>query len=306
MSTPLILLAIAVTAALMIGPAASQFNDSIPYQVKIVESGDGICPPVEELEIARTVIREEVEIHLRAALPGSSSTCGGTTGWTRVAYVDMSDSSQQCPGDLREVTHNGIRLCGRDSRADNTVGICTSAIFTTPDIPYDEVCGRIIGYHGGITSAFRYYTVEFSTNTIDEYYVDGVTLTHGAVGSREHIWTFVVGLEDDTDASHAIFICPCHPSASSSIVVPPFIEENYFCESGTFSFSSSVAFYDEPIWDGEGCSDGNSCCAFNNPPYFTRQLPASTSDDIELRNCAHYSGVHSTDTFIRFIELYIK
>lgn len=302
MSTPLILLAFAVTAALMIGPAASQFNNSISYEAKIVESGDGICPPAEELEIARTVIREEVQIHLRAAFPG---TCGDTTGWTRVAYVDMSNSSQQCPGDLREVTHDGIRLCQRDSRADTTDYICTSASFTTRDFPYDEVCGRIIGYHGGVTAAFKPYTFNLGAiNTIDEYYVDGVTLTHGAVGSREHIWTFAAGLEDDTD--FPTYLCPCYPGAASDIVVPPFIEENYFCESGTFMYSNTNPFYDEPLWDGEGCADGNPCCTFNSPPYFTRQLPASTSDDIELRNCGYLGSSYIGDTFIRFIELYVK
>lgn len=307
MSTSLLLFVFAVTFAVTTGPASSQvpFNgSSFTLAPKIIEDSVGVCPLAGERETVRTQINNEIRPLLRAMVLGDF--CGNSSGWTRVAYLNMSDSSQQCPGDLREVTHSGIRLCDRDSRADNTQGICTSVTFPTNGVVYNEVCGRIIGYHMGSTSAFYDYTfVLGADNTIDEYYVDGVTLTHGGVGAREHIWTFVTGLEEDPDSSHSRFVCPCAPNAASSIMVPPFIGNNYFCESG--SLNGFNGFHDEPIWDGEGCSVGNSCCAFNNPPYFTRQLPTSTSDDIELRNCGYYTTVaHATSTFIQFIELHVK
>ena len=35
---------------------------------------------------------------------------------------------------------------------------------------------------------------------IDSYYVDGVSLTYGGAGSRQHIWTFAAGItESQTD-----------------------------------------------------------------------------------------------------------
>ena len=43
---------------------------------------------------------------------------------------------------------------------------------------------------------------------IDGYYVDGVSLTHGGAGSRQHIWTFATGLTE-VDTSYLTTKCPC-------------------------------------------------------------------------------------------------
>ena len=303
MNTPLISLVFAVTFALQSVPAASQFdNSSIPiaYEAKVIEKSAEICPTAEESQEVQDEIRLDV---LR--LLDLSYSCGGTSGWDRIAYLNMSDSSHQCPGDFREATFDGIRLCARDSTADTSTRVCTSTTFSSNGIPYSAVCGRVVGYQYGQTSGFRYNSGP--TTTIDEYYADGMTLTHGPVGAREHIWTFVSGLQEDN--SHPTHVCPCAPHASSTIVVPPFIGEDYFCESGTLSYQGTGRLYDDPLWDGDGCPEGNSCCTFSNPPYFTRQLPASTSDDIEMRNCGYLYGIGSTspsDTLIQFIELYVK
>ena len=40
--------------------------------------------------------------------------------------------------------------------------------------------------------------------------------------------------------------------------------------------------------------------SFNNPPYFTKQLPCPTTDDIEARIC------HYEDASIELIELYVQ
>ena len=48
---------------------------------------------------------------------------------------------------------------------------------------------------------------------------------------------------------------------------------------------------------------GSTCCSFNNPPYFTKQLSNPTTDDIEARICLWEPG---EDTPIEFIELYVK
>ena len=55
--------------------------------------------------------------------------------------------------------------------------------------PYSHVCGRIRGYQVGSTNAFLYYG-----HGIDSYCVSGVSLTRGAAGRRQHIWTFACGL----------------------------------------------------------------------------------------------------------------
>ena len=302
MHTPLISLVFAVTAfALQSVPAASQFdNSSIPiaYEATVIERSTGICPTAEERQEAQ----DEIRLDVRRLL--GLYSCGGTSGWDRIAYLNLSDSSHQCPGDFREATFDGIRLCARDSTADTSREVCTSTTFSSNGIPYSAVCGRVVGYQYGHANGFNYNTVD-GPRTIDEYYADGVTLTHGPVGAREHIWTFATG-RSEGDSNQ--LLCPCARDASSTIVVPSFIGEDYFCESGTSIYRGGGILYDDPLWDGDGCPEGNSCCTFNNPPYFTRQLPASTSDNIELRDCAYDRGIGTSghDTLIHFIELYVK
>ena len=57
---------------------------------------------------------------------------------------------------------------------------------------------------------------------------------------------------------------------------------------------------DDPLWDGQACTSTSTCCSFNNPPYFTKQLSSPTTDDIEARICQYDGGDDSP------IELYIK
>ena len=300
MPTPLISFVVAVTLALQSVPAASQFdNRSIPitYEATVIENSNGMCPTAEKRQEARDKIRLDVRRQL------GLHTCGGTSGWDRIAYLNMSDSAHQCPGDFREVTFDGIRLCARDSRADTSIRVCTSITFSSNGIPYSEVCGRVVGYQYGSPDGF-YHNTQSGPYSIDEHYIDGVTLTHGPVGAREHIWTFVNGNAEEY-ASPSKLICPCVHDPNPSIVVPSFIGDDYFCESGKLSYPSISVFYNDPLWDGDGCTEGNLCCTFNNPPYFTTQLPANTSDDIELQDCLYEPSPHS-DTLVQFIELYVK
>ena len=97
--------------------------------------------------------------------------------------------------------------------------------------------------------------------------------------------------------------CPC--DASINITIPPYVGGDYFCESADTSGSPVGNFYsNDPLWDGEGCSSSSSCCSFNNPPYFTKQLPSPTSDPIEARLC-QWEG-HQDDSPVEFMELYVK
>ncbi len=222
-----------------------------------------------------------------------------------MVYLDMTNSSHQCPGDLEEVTLSGKRLCGRS--ADAGFSSCASANILTNGTQYSQVCGRIIGYQYGITGAF--YWVNAST-LIDSYYVDGIAITHGPPGSRGHVWTFANGWYETRDDQAA---CPCAHNAPSSSVyadyIPTFIGQDYFCESGNVERPPASHLYpNDPLWDGNGCiSAGNTCCQFNNPPWFTKQLSTHTSDDLEVRVCGKDNrNVYYRDTFAELIELYIK
>ena len=39
--------------------------------------------------------------------------CGNSTGWMRVAHLDMTREGEDCPSGLRLATYSGKRLCGR-------------------------------------------------------------------------------------------------------------------------------------------------------------------------------------------------
>ena len=75
--------------------------------------------------------------------------CNSSGGWMRVAYLNTTDPTQQCPDGWRELT-TPIRTCRRANGSYiNTV------VFNTSGILYNRVCGRIIGYQFGTPEAFR-------------------------------------------------------------------------------------------------------------------------------------------------------
>ena len=220
--------------------------------------------------------------------------CNTTGGWTRVANLDMTDPSQQCPDGFRLVTRTTapLRTCGRPGPAG-----CVSTTFPVHGIKYSQVCGRVIGYQDRSPDAFeRYYA------NIDDYYVDGISLTHGQ-SPRQHIWTFAAAV-DETQSN--IYTCPCtRPDLTYTGVVPTFIGQDYFCETGTRDPWEYIFYADDPLWNGQGCGGTSTCCSFNNPPWFCKQLPQPTTDDIELRLCAN-DDTSDEDTPLEIVELYIK
>ena len=195
-------------------------------------------------------------------------SCGGE-GWRRVAYLDMTDPNTACPSGWR-LTGYPKRTCGKVSTGLLT---CDSVLFPVSAGAYTAVCGRIRAYQYGSTDAFESYDDRQAT-TIDEAYVSGVSLTHGS--PRQHIWTFAAGI---TEVYHTRKdACPC--DATVTISIPPFVGEDYFCESGVNSQGGLCGFHPyDPLWDGQNCTSTSTCCSFNNPPYFTKQFPSPTTDD---------------------------
>ena len=218
-------------------------------------------------------------------------TCGGTGGWRRVVYLDMTDPNTNCPSGWH-LTGHSKRTCGRINPSRLT---CDSVIFPVSGGTYTSVCGTIRAYQYRPTDGFQAYD-DGEVTTIDGAYVSGVSLTHGS--PRQHIWTFTAGAsEEGKSCNHA---CPC--DATINIAIPPFVGGDYFCESGV-NFGPIAGFHPyDPLWDGENCSSSSTCCSFNNPPYFTKTLPNPTTDDIEARLCQLDDG----NTPIEFIDLYIK
>ena len=254
--------------------------------IKILQEGDnGQCPSMEERERARS------EIHQFTTSVVSS--CNGSPGWRRVAFINMTDTSYNCPTGL-SLTSYSKRTCGRS----HTGAGCSSTTFSVGGVPYSRVCGRIRGYQFGAAGAFLYYT-----QGIDSYYVDGVSLTHGAAGMRQHIWTFAAGATEVNQGSNIPEDCPC--DAASYDRVPAFVGNDYFCESGLHSaWTLQSIITSDVLWDGQNCTSTSTCCQLNNPPWFTKNLSIATTDDIELRLCTD-SGPTVDDVPIELIELYV-
>ena len=267
-------------------------------EVRLCNSYASGRSPIELLEIYTkldVVDVEEIE-HNVQEYHGRMNVhvCGGTGGWRRVVYLDMTDPITICPSGWQLTTHSK-RTCGRVSTGSLT---CDSVFFPVSGGTYTSVCGRIKGYQYGHTDAFESYHRGRET-TINSSYVSGVSLTHGS--PRQHIWTFAAS---SSSTYTNIQACPCNATFYPS--APPFVGQDYFCESGSNSWSTGPqhTFYpDDPLWDGDSCAVSSTCCPFNNPPYFTKRLSSATPDDLEVRLC-RYDGYE--DTPIEFMELYIK
>ena len=273
--------------------------------MQVLESDDDWqCASVEEKEKTRNKIHQRVDsvITTTFTMPTTAAVttlstmidCSGP-GWRHVAFVNMSDTSYNCPTGLNLTSHSK-RTCGR---SHTTYGGCSSTTFSVGGVPYSHVCGRIRGYQFGATTAFFQYF-----QGIDSYYVDGISLTHGDAGMRQHIWTFAAGATE-VHSSFPNENCPCDTGNYND--VPVFVGNDFFCESGLHSpWSSQYILYpSDVLWDGQDCISASTCCQFNNPPWFTKNLPAATTDDIELRICADGLPTHD-DIPIELIELYVQ
>ena len=80
-------------------PAVAQgANAELPltYRGRVLQGVDNqTCPSVEQLEIARSKVKTAAQRLLRESfLPNLQAfLCDGSTGWRRVAYLNMSDTS---------------------------------------------------------------------------------------------------------------------------------------------------------------------------------------------------------------------
>ena len=222
------------------------------------------------------------------------TSCKGVGGpWMRVVDFNADNTSHSCPSGLQLFT-NIRRRCGIPSDG----GGCASTMFDIHGIPYQKVCGKVIGYQEGSTDAF------YGTNLIDNTYVDGVSLTHGH-HPRYHIWTFAAATGESYDLWY-LTTCPCTRRHRIMPPIPHFVGNDYFCDTGTRGrWQLNTLYSDDPLWDGAGCGRNSTCCSFNSPPWFMKQLPSSTSDDLELRVCRGQPR-SDEDVSLKSVELYVQ
>ena len=228
-------------------------------------------------------------------------SCKGVAGpWMRVASIDMTDTSSTCPPGLQmqTLTNPPRRLCAKNNDGPG----CSSAILPVQGVQYSRVCGKVIGYQQRSPDAFHPYN-NGGQITIDSYYVDGISLTHGTSPTR-HIWTFAAALHEYN--SHTSSVCPCtNTSNSPPPAVPDFIGHDYFCDTGSENHFQNIFYEADPLWDGDGCGQFSTCCSWNSPPWFLKNISPPTSDDIEMRLCTDQLR---SDEDINFesLEIYVQ
>ena len=153
------------------------------------------------------------------------------------------------------------------------------------------------GYHKGYTC-----TDAFTHVSIDDPYVDGVSITRGS--PRQHIWTSAIGLHENVNNSYFSEQCPCVSVSKQS--PPSFVGSDYFCESGCPAYVDLTTFHSaDPRWDGEGCGAFEAvCCAAPGLPWFHKVLDAPTTDYIEMRLCIDQSTADE-NVLISSYEIYV-
>ena len=228
--------------------------------------------------------------------------CDGEGGWTRIGYLNMTEPDATCPDGLEQNSYDDINhdLCGKTLPQEQ----CNSTFFETNSINYTKVCGQVRGYQYGHTDGFF---ILDPPATIDDY-VAGVSITYyNENRQRQHIWTYVSGenqdqiLEDD---------CPCN--TGSSVIVPSFVGNDYYCESGHGTNLTNklpapfeILYPTDPLWDGEDCNYLESpCCTNPRLPWFVKALNETTNSDIELRICGN--NENGEDVPIDIVEIFVK
>ena len=202
--------------------------------------------------------------------------------------MEESYLSETCPSSWWFTTLAGKVVC----HSSTTFG-CPSATFNTGNLPYNQVCGRILRYQLGGTDGFH-------EDTINNAYVRGVSVTHG--NPRNHVWTFASGLAEIKNASFDR-LCPCSLNSTNGARIPSFVGNNYFCGTVTYNGGTTL-FPDDPLWDGQGCGPNNNCCTFNSPPWFNVRLSSPTTDDIEVRLCSYPQA--TTPLELHVVLMYVR
>ena len=218
-------------------------------------------------------------------------SCADVEGqWRKIAGINIS-AGDECPTGWLKSSYNGISFC----RAPSDDGGCYSTNFSTNGMSYQHVCGRARGYQKGRPNAF--YGNRDSINT---YYVSGLSISYG--NPRHHIWTYAAA----TLGGPIYNCCNCPCAYRPGPAPPSFVENNYYCESGTETDEIDSAYYfSDPLWDGAGCSASNTCCSNTDQPWFHHQLSEVTQDDIEVRLCRS-DGFSNEGTLVDILELYIQ
>ena len=212
-------------------------------------------------------------------------SCNGVNGaWKRIAYLNTDENPVTCPDgfEVRSDTSNPP-LCRHNS--DNAG--CFPVTYPSNGTSYSHVCGTVRIHQQETPDGFQSHDINIPRNnqSVNQNYVDGVSLTHGTSPNRTHIWTYtaVIKFGDDIDRCT---ICDRNK--------PFYIGTNFTCTAG--HCNEWPCELNDAIW-----TDGLSC--FGNETFY-RQLSESTTDNIEMRVCKD-QGRNDEDILISYIEIFV-
>ena len=292
--------AIFFIAAFCLWDGALSFPD---HGLKARKQHKTVADEEVELEYDLPVAKEFKNVEIFGGAPLSSNVPfppnvpSGSCNWKKVGSLDMTDSTQQCPPSWAKIA------TPRASCSKKTAPLtCDSFVVGTSGASYQTVCGRFRGYQVGTPDAFgRCGSPSGASNTIEDPYVDGISITYGAAGKRQHIFTYAAGPREKRNAECR---CPC----SGGPAPPSFVSSDYYCESGnpTTTDSGVLLYSADPLWDGQQCGpDEASCCNPPNLAWFCKTFPTPITGDLEIRLCTD-EGLDNENMALEFYELYIK
>jgi len=198
-------------------------------------------------------------------------TSGG--GWTRIASYDFSVDA--CPG--LWAAHGSEPLCYRNTPS---IGDAISATFPSLGVTWSEVLGSFRARQYHTMDAFGQDRSDYS---VEEMYVDGISVTVGAPGSREHLFTLAVGITTQNETSYA---CPSQtgPAAQS------FVGSDYLCDSGNTDSSWTNIWYARDIFVGQ---------------WFEVDRGVSSTEEVEARLMSNQDS-NNEDVGVEWMELYVR
>ena len=193
----------------------------------------------------------------------------------RVAYLNVTGPSGQCPIGFRIETANNVSFCIRDTSSAG----CGSILFETRGITYTQVCGYARGYSYNSPDSFATPAGTVSNEPLGASYVDGISITYGTPPT--HIWSFAAGPVESGSSGH---VCPCN--VQPGISAPLYVGNDYYCESGTLTNAQSIWYTSDPLWDGMQCGgEEGPCCNRTGLPWFNKNLSTPTTATITTRVC---------------------
>ena len=170
-------------------------NDLKVMQTQLDTTCDNIFQILHQLD---TKIDNLTSLLLRNTDMELQLNCGPGM-WNPVAYLNMSDPSQQCPSVWREYRVCRQRICGRPENSNK--GCITNRYLIYAQ--YSQVCGRVIGYGVRTPDGFRLSNADF----------DDINITSGA--QHTHVWSYVT----DQSALALLTVDPLHSLSVTIIIV---------------------------------------------------------------------------------------